>query len=308
MSGIDVIDAHHHLCALSVVSYPWLEGEAVRRYHGDDLALRRDYSVDDFLSDAAELAPLGARLAGSVHIENGAADPVRESGWIDDLVAVGAIPSVQVVKVDLSRPDAAELIAVHAARRSVRGVRDILNWHEDPVYTHRDRGDLMRDPAWLAGFAALERYGLSFDLQVFPDQLGDAARLAARFPGVAIVLDHAGMPIDRTRGGLDEWKRGLAGLAREPNTSVKVSALGTNDHHWTPSSIRRIVLDTIDVFGPERTMFGSNFPVDGLYSSFGALYEAFFALTEGFTPAERRAMFSGTAARFYRIAVQPISS
>ena len=93
----------------------------------------------------------------------------------------------------------------------------------------------------------------------------------------------------------------LAPVAAEPNTTVKISALGTNDHHWTVDSIRRIVLDTIDVFGPSRCMFASNFPVDGLYSTFGALYAAFDTITAGLRRHERADLFAGTARRFYRI-------
>src|SRR3954468_4867940 len=83
--NLDVIDAHHHLCHLSAASYPWLEGTRVVRYHGDDFPLRRDYLIDDYRADAAELRALGARLVDSVHVENGAADPLWESRWIDDV-------------------------------------------------------------------------------------------------------------------------------------------------------------------------------------------------------------------------------
>jgi predicted TIM-barrel fold metal-dependent hydrolase len=300
---LDVVDAHHHLCHLSVASYPWLEGPAVRRYHGDDLPLRRDYLLDDYRADTAELGALGARLTGSVHVENGAADPLWESRWIDTVVTANGLPSVQVVKVDLAAPTTREQLTAHAALPSVRGVRDILNWHPDPVFTHRDRGDLMTDPAWLAGFAALREFGLSFDLQVFPGQLREAARLAADHGGTPIVLDHAGMPIERDADGLDRWKRDLAVLAAEPNTVVKISALGTNDHRWTVDSIRRIVLDTVEVFGPSRCMLASNFPVDALYSTFGALYAAFDTITAGLAGSERADLFAGTARRFYRIPI-----
>src|SRR3954449_12719117 len=84
---LDVIDAHHHLCHLSAASYPWLEGPYVARYHGDDVPLRRDYPLSDSGADAAGLEALGARLAGSVHVENGAADPLWESRWIDTVIA-----------------------------------------------------------------------------------------------------------------------------------------------------------------------------------------------------------------------------
>jgi predicted TIM-barrel fold metal-dependent hydrolase len=301
MLDLDVIDAHHHLCHLSAASYPWLEGPRVQRYHGDDFPLRRDYLLADYRADTAELAVLGGRLVGSVHVENGAADPLWESHWIDGVIADNDLPSVQVVKVDLSSATVRKQLEAHAALPSVRGVRDILNWHPNPVFTHRDRADLLTDPAWLAGFAALREFGFSFDLQVFPAQLRQAAVLAADHGNIPIVLDHAGMPIDRDPHALDQWKRDLAAVAAERNTTVKISALGTNDHHWTVDSIRRIVLDTIDVFGPGRSMFASNFPVDGLYSSFGDLYEAFDTLTAGCAPAERADLFAGTACRFYRI-------
>jgi predicted TIM-barrel fold metal-dependent hydrolase len=301
MLDVDIVDAHHHLCHLSAVSYPWLEGPPVPRYHGDDLPLRRDYLIDDYRADTAELHTLGARLAGSVHVENGAADPLRESRWVDTIIAENGLPSVQVVKVDLSSPTAPEQLAEHAALPSVRGVRDILNWHPDPVLTHRDRSDLLTDPTWRSGFAALRGFGFSFDLQVFPDQLQQAAALAADHGDIPVVLDHAGMPIERDPQALDSWKRELAAVAAEPNTTVKISALGTNDHRWTVDSIRRIVLDTIEVFGPSRCMLASNFPVDGLYSSFGALYAAFDTITAGLDGHERDALFAGTARRFYRI-------
>jgi predicted TIM-barrel fold metal-dependent hydrolase len=159
----------------------------------------------------------------------------------------------------------------------------------------------MTDPTWLSGFASLQEHRFSFDLQVFPDQLAQAARLAANHGYTPIVLDHAGMPIERDTDSLRRWKRELARVAAEPNTTVKISALGTNDHHWTVDSIRHIVLDTIDVFGPNRCMIGSNFPVDSLYSSYGVLYQAFDTITSELQHTERTDLFSGTARRFYRI-------
>lgn len=298
---LDVIDSHHHLCLLSGASYPWLEGSPRARYHGDDVPLRREYLVTDYMRDASRLADIDARLIASVHVENGAADPLWEASWIDKVIAAGPIPNVQVVKVDLTSSRAQEELESHRALTSVRGVRDILNWHPDPYYTHRDRENLMEDPAWLRAFNTLGRLGLSFDLQVFPSQLKQAARLASNHPSTPIVLDHAGMPIERDDDSLKQWANGMELVAAQPNTTVKISALGTNDHAWTAESIRRIVLTTIDIFGPERCMFGSNFPVDGLYSSYIDVFKAFDKITAGFMEAERMDLFAGTARRFYRI-------
>ncbi len=300
---LDVVDAHQHLCDLTNASYPWLEGPRIPRYHGDDFLLRRNYFVSDYLADAAALDAIGANLLGSVHVENGAADPIREGAWIDRIIRENRVPTVQVAKVDLASPSARDRLAAQAALPSVRGVRDILNWHPDPLFTHRDRGNLITDPQWLAGFAALADLGLSFDLQVFSEQLGQAAALARNHGDTQIVLDHAGMPIDHSPQGLARWRRQLMEVAAQSNTMVKISALGVNDHQWTLESIRPVVLDTIEIFGPARCMFGSNFPVDGLYSTFGELYAAFDRITADFTPGERADLFAGTAIRFYRMAV-----
>jgi predicted TIM-barrel fold metal-dependent hydrolase len=127
----------------------------------------------------------------------------------------------------------------------------------------------------LSNFGKLARHGLSFDLQVFPGQLRQAAALAANHPDTLIILDHAGMPIERAAWGITDWQRGMLELSRRHNVVTKISALGTNDHHWTEESIRVFVLETIRIFGPDRTMFGSNFPVDSLYPTFQRLYAAF---------------------------------
>ena len=107
--------------------------------------------------------------------------------------------------------------------------------------------------------------------------------------------------IGRDPDSLTSWRRDLGLLAAEPNTTVKISALGVNDHAWTVGSIRRIVLDTIDVFGPDRCMFASNFPVDGLYSTLPEIFAAFDTITDELDQHERVDLFAGTARRFYRI-------
>jgi predicted TIM-barrel fold metal-dependent hydrolase len=296
----DVIDAHHHLHDLTR-SYPWLEGPIRPRYHGDDTSLRCSYVLEDYRADVGDLS-----LIGSVHVENGAADAMAEVAWIDELSATHDLPTVQVAKVSLLSENLEDVIDQLATYPTVRGVREILNWHPDPRYSHTDSADLITDPVWLENFGRLAERGLSFDLQVYPEQLIQAAELAANHPETTIILDHAGMPIGRDHAAVTDWRKGMEELSRHSNVAAKISALGTNDHRWTDESIRVFVLDTIRIFGPERTMFGSNFPVDSLYSSFRALYGAFDRLTSSFTPAERQDMFARNAARVYRIETPPL--
>jgi predicted TIM-barrel fold metal-dependent hydrolase len=131
--------------------------------------------------------------------------------------------------------------------------------------------------------------------------MADAAALARAYPDVLIILNHAGMPVDRDEEGIRLWQRGMRELAIAPNVVVKISGLGTVDWNWTVETIRPFVLQTIEVFGVPRCMFGSNFPVDKLYSDFDALYAAFREITKSFSADERRMLFHDNAARYYRL-------
>lgn len=296
MLDLDIVDAHHHLWDLAQ-PYPWLQEAAGQlQVHGDDTAIRRDYLLADYLADAAPL-----RLVASVHVDAGAADALEEARWVQGLADGAGFPQAIVAGAALHDDGVADHLAALAELPNVRGVRHNLNWHPDPKLTYTDRPDLIADPAWLRGFARLAAHGFSFDLQVYPDQLADGARLAAAHPGTQIILDHAGMPLGRDLDTIRAWRKGLDLLAEEPNTAVKISGLGMTDHRWTVGSLRPLVLEVIEAFGVDRAMFASNFPVDSLYSTFAALYGAFDTITADFTTGERAALFAGTARRVYRI-------
>jgi len=294
----EIVDAHHHLWDPARLPYPWLQGPPFAPSVAGDVApISGKYLLEDFLADTA-----GYQLSGSVHVDAGCGDRLGETRWLQEMHEARGLPTAIVACVPLHHPDAETMLAAHAANPAMRGIRHILNYDPDPNITYVDRPDLMSDPAWLKGYAALERHGLSFDLQVYPWQLAGAAELAARFPATRMILNHAGMPIHQRDMGLKTWKDGLRKLASRPNTSAKISGLGMVDWHWTTESIRPLVLETIEAFGPDRCMFASNFPVDRLYSSFATLYEAFETIVAGFSAAEQHALFAGNARRIYRLA------
>jgi predicted TIM-barrel fold metal-dependent hydrolase len=211
------------------------------------------------------------------------------------------MPDGIVAAVDLSRPDAAGTLAAHAAFANTRGVRQILNVHSNPLYNYVQR-DFLRDETWRANFSLLERFGLSFDLQLYPSQMQEAAALARAHPNVQIVVNHAGMFVDRNSvAGYREWRDGLSALASSPNVAVKISGLAMFDHHWTIESFRPYVLQTIDTFGVERAMFASNFPVDGLFASYGGLWRAYAEIVGALSEDEKAALFRRNAERIYGI-------
>lgn len=286
------IDAHHHLWDLQAVDYPWLMARGVPRFFGDPTPIQRDYLLDEFRRDAAG-------FDASVHIQVGAADGMAEAGWVQSVADANPDwPMAQVVFCDLTAPDFAVQLDAYQALSTVCGVRQIVGRApEEDVVTGTNA--LLQNPAFAAGLREAGRRGLSFDLQLIPALYADMARVLDAAPDVAVALCHAGSPHDRTPAGLDAWAQALTVLSDRPQVTCKLSGLGMFDHGWTTDSIRPIVETCLDQFGPDRVMFGSNFPVDSLSSDYATLLAAY----ESLIPAQMKAaVFGGTAARFYGFA------
>lgn len=294
-----VIDPHHHLWDLEHNPYPWLQKRPLPPSVAGDLApIAQSYLIDDYKTDIRNW-----NVVKSAHVECGwdPGDPVGETAWLQSVADRHGYPHGIVARAALDAPDVERVLAAHAQYRNVRGIRHIVNWHRDPAKTYIDRPDLLTDPRWRAGFGLLDKYGLSFDLQLYPLQMADGAALARAFPQTPIILNHAGMPADRDARGIELWRTGMKQLAAAENVTVKISGLGMVDWNWSEVSIRPFVLDTIEMFGVDRCMFASNFPVDKLYSDFDALYAAFHSITARFSEAERTKLFHDNAERIYRL-------
>ena len=292
---LSVVDPHIHLWDLSTGLYPGLETPSTG-FIGDNAPIARSYLLPEFMAEGGT----EVRIEAAVHVEAFPTDPLAEAKRIEEMAAQAPFPLALVGHADLSAPDVGDLLDRMAACKTLRGIRQVVNRHDDPVYAYVSR-DFLNDPAWETGFAALGARGLSFDLQLYPHQAEDAARLIARHPEVPVILNHAGMWVDRDAGGWRRWKAGLRRLADCPQVAVKISGLGMFDTGLTRESIRPLVLETLEVFGTGRAMFASNFPVDKLFSTYVDLWGHFDAITAGFSQAERDALFSGNARRVYRV-------
>lgn len=291
------IDAHHHLWNLSAVHYPWLEARGVRRFFGDPTPIQRDYPIAEFRAEAS-----AAGVGASVHVQVGAADGLAEARWVQAQADANPDwPLAQVVFCDLTADDLAARLDAFEGLPSVRGVRQIVGRApgEDAA---TGSNDLLDSPAFLAGLQEAGRRGLSFDLQLVPELMDRTARLLERAPGTRIALCHAGSPHDRSAAGLRAWAARLESLSALPQITCKLSGLGMFDHDWTRDGIRPIVETVLDRFGPDRVMFGSNFPVDKLYSDYATVARAYRALIPA---GMHSAVFHDTAARFYDLAAQP---
>ena len=166
----------------------------------------------------------------------------------------------------------------------------------------------MSNETWRRGYALLERYGLHFDLQTPWWNLDEAVRLARDFPRTLIILNHAGLPSDRTSEGLSGWHQAMARFAAEPNVRVKISGLGQQDRPWSVSENRWIVEEIIAIFGPDRAMFASNFPVDSLCGSFDTIYSGLKQIAARNSHAHQEFLFCKTAREVYRTREQSRSA
>ena len=296
LRDIPLVDAHQHFWNPRLNYHPWLcdERQIPFRY-GDYSALRRPYLPEDYLRDAGRF-----RLAATVYIEAewSAGAAVPELAYVDDLRRASGYPTVAVAQAWLHQPDIAQQLDRLKAFPFVRGIRHKPRSNA----TARDGAPGgMTDMAWRRGFEELGRHGLRFDLQTPWWHLHEAARLATDFPDTPIILNHTGLPADRSAAGLDGWKAAMRTLAACPNTSVKISGLGQRGQPWTAAANRDIVLTTIDLFGPSRCMFASNFPVDGLCASFTTIFDGFRSIVAELRADEQRALFRDNAIRLYDI-------
>ncbi|MGB3710967.1 MAG: amidohydrolase family protein [Erythrobacter sp.] len=290
-----IIDAHHHLWDLSKVNYPWLNARGVERFFGDPTPIQRDYDVADFRKDWA-----GLPIAGSVHIQVGAApeQSVRETCWLNSRALETGFPSAIVAYVDLSSDIAMGVVDEHvAASARMRGIRHIVSRH--PSEDNPGEGPALLDnPIFRENLKQLGARGLSFDLQCTPPHLHRAAELSAAIPALPVALCHAGSPWSQDVEGLAGWRSGLEALAQVPSVTCKLSGLGMFDRQWSLKSLRAVAETVMDVFGSQRVMWGSNFPVDRLYHGYS---DMFSALRTIIPTKMHRDVFFNTAHKFYRL-------
>ncbi|SDC73068.1 Predicted metal-dependent hydrolase, TIM-barrel fold [Cupriavidus sp. YR651] len=293
------IDAHQHFWDLDRHRYPWLQEETVPNFrYGDYSALRRNYLPADYARDTAGFAPVK-----TVHVEAEWAreSPVGETAWLDALSGAHGRPTAIVGHAQLDRGDVDEVLAGHAACARMRGIRNKPATAARREDARRGQPGSMDDMRWRRGYGLLGRHGMSFDLQAPWWHLDQAADLARDFPQTQLVLNHTGLPADRSEAGLDGWRRAMEHLAREPNVAVKISGLGLPGRPWTQEDNVPVIRDTIAIFGADRCMFASNYPVDSLVAPYATILAGFVAAISNLPQAQQRALLHDNAARIYRL-------
>ena len=291
-----MIDAHHHIWRQA--DLPWLLGPEQPRIFGRYAAIKRDYPIEEYLADIA-----GTGIGKSVYVQanwapNWAAD---EAAWVQATADRTGWPHGIVAYADMTVPDVRPQLDRLAVHPLMRGIRQQFHWHPNPQYRFAPHADLCDDPAVQKNVAHLGAYGWTFDLQVFAGQMEGAARLAAACPDVTFVLQHAGMLEDTSDAGWSSWRNGMKTLAKCDNVVTKLSAFGTFIHRNDATFIRQMITETEKIFGADRCMFGSNFPIEKLWTTYDDLFAAFRQGAAKLSKSAQQAIFHDTAARVYRL-------
>ena len=291
-----IIDAHHHIWQQH--DLPWLLGPMQPRIFGDYDAIKRDYTVEEFIVDTK-----GTGVEKSVYVQanwapNWFADEVA---WVQEESNRSGWPHGIVGYCDMLQKDSRRDLEKLSRYPLMRGIRQQLHWHENPQYRFAKSPELARNETLQRNISRLDDYGWSFDLQVFPSQMDGAAELAAACPKVKFVLQHSGMLEDMSDDGRNFWRERMTKLAKRKNVYCKLSGYGTFIHKNDPAHIAWLIQESVAIFGEKRCLFGSNFPIEKLWTTYKSLVNAFVEGASALAPAKQKAIFHDTAATLYRL-------
>lgn len=289
-----LIDTHLHFWdqRRDDLRYPWLQPGVAHPILGDIDAIKSP------LFDAAAFRA-ETRFAGvdkAVHVEADArpASLMSEPDWVAAVTTEAGLQTAIVAHLDLGAPAAAEQVRSLASRPGIRGVRDFglagyLGGTSDPAAA----------AAFGASLQAMAEAGLLLDLDCAWEDMAAARTMAQEHPQLTVVLEHIGYPRRRDDEYFASWSPAIRDLALADNVHCKLSGLGMTDRDWTVESLRRWVMTSLEAFGPSRCMFGSNWPVDRIASSYDALVTAFLELTGTCSASEQEGICSANAEKLY---------
>jgi predicted TIM-barrel fold metal-dependent hydrolase len=289
MAQLPFVDTHFHLHDMRHpdLRYAWLEPDAIHPRLGDIGAIKsQHYRIEDYIAEIRF-----ANVPKAIHVQAalGTPDPVNETKWLQGFADRCGYPQGIVADCALHREDAAKTLEGHLRYANMRGIRDF-------AYAGH-----LTDPRWQAGWRLLGRYNLVSCIDARYTSFDDVAALAKLGPSIPICIDHCGIPESRRSEYFAAWSQAVRRLAKAENVFMKISGLGMCDRNWTVDSFKPWILHCIDAFGPARVVFGTNWPVDRMYSSYPDVINAYATIISNFSLAEQRAMFVGNAELLFRI-------
>ena len=289
-----IVDAHHHFWDLSKNYHPWLcDPTPIAFRYGDYSSIQKNYLLQDFQQDTKNYL-----VQGSVYVETewDPSDSMGEVRYVAELKKNQALPSVAVMHVRLDDEDAQAKLEFQCEFEFVKSIRHKPKSHSKPGQSEPGG---MANKQWRNGFAALSRLGLHFDLQTPWWHMHEAQQLAKDFPHTQIIINHSGLPKDRSEAGLSEWNKAMQAASECPNVTVKISGIGVPQQPWTVEANAWIVKTLIELFGVNRCMFASNFPVDKVCATYDEIFSGFEQIVSDLSASEQDKLFRSNANRIY---------
>ena len=296
---IEIIDAHHHFWDLNQNYYPFLSNKIDENFFlGDYELIRKNYLPTDYVRDSKE-----HNIIGTIHCEAewDRNDQVGETRWLENLSKKNKFPNAIVAHAWFHKKNSEEIIAKQASFDMVKGIRSKPITKLSPNSDDLTGEGSMQDINWRNGLKLLEKYNLNYDLRIPNWHLEEAIEIVRLIPNTKVIINHAGFPWDRTKQGMEYWRKGIKLMSLEPNTFIKLSEFGVKDKDWDYSQNEQIIKELIDLFSPQRCMFASNFPVSKIKISFKDLYNNYKKIVKSFSSDEKKWLFAKTASEVYNL-------
>ena len=274
-----VVDSHHHFWRYSLAEYGWIDDHMA--------AIRRDFLPADL---RREMGTAGVDAVVSVQ----ARQSVEETRWLLDLATQNPFIAGVVGWVPLASPTVAADLAQFVVHPRLVAIRHVLQDEPDPRFMLRED--------FQAGIRALRAYDLAYDILIYHRHLPQTIELVDRHPAQPFVVDHMAKPAIK-QGTIEPWARGMRELARRPHVCCKLSGMVTEigRPHWSLADLRPYFDVVLEAFGPERVLFGSDWPVCLVACGYARWMEIVQELIAPLSSGERAAILGDNARRVYRL-------
>ncbi len=299
---LKIVDCHFHFYDQKVNNYLFLadHDEKLALMWGEsyNTTLPATYLPRDYFKDMQDF-----HIEKLIMAELVSTDPLKEMHFAQTLADHHHQLAAAIANINLLDKNLPALLAEYAKIPVVRSVRDHLLWDpSNPNHCYTRREGILLEPIVAESFAAIQAYPFSFEFEIYAHEIPLVLRYATQFPSINFALHCMGWPIDQTPQGFQKWKRDMQALSECKNVFVKITAIECIfGLEWTLQQVEPWIKTTIDVFGPERCMFGSHLPISKLSRGVVALYEAYQASVSHLSEQEAACVFAETAKKFYRI-------
>ena len=290
-----IIDTHHHLWDPTSNKYDWLTAKGHEVFNNV-------YLVDSLDNDIGNL-----KVIKSVHVqaEININESIYETKWLQKISDKHNknFPNAIIGFVDFLKSDVEEKIEKHLTFGNFRGIRQILNFDANNTEISHAKVDYLKEDQWINNFSKMQKYNLFFDLSILWTQTDDALKLINKYKNVQFIINHTLSPFNINEKSFGEWIKNIKLMSASENVAIKLSGFGEFNPAWIESSIRPLILSSIEEFGVDRCMFGTNFPVDKYLSSakYEDYWKSYYSIVKDLSINEKDKLFYLNAEKYYKI-------